>query len=296
MRYLVFRVIVATLCCTVLIACGKTAPTPAPSAERAGIITLAPHLTETVFALGQGNRVIAVGSFCDYPPEANDLPRVGGYIDPDLERITILRPSLLILPGKHEEVAAYAKIENIPVLNVHMDSLETIDEGIRTIADALGCPERGDALRAEIKQGLDKVQAAVAGRPRPKVLIITGRGEHDLNSLFTVGGGSFVSEVVELAGGDNIFRDTSEAYFEASKETVVMKAPEVILEFHAGERLSDAEKAAYIADWKGLPSLPAVGTDRIYIITEASALRPGPRVTEIAREIAGLLHPESGPF
>lgn len=261
--------------------------------ERHGIVTLAPHLTETVFALGQGERVVGVGSFCDYPAEVAALPKLGGYIDPDLERITLLNPGQIILPGRQEKVAAYARLHGVPVLHVHMDSLETIDTGIAQLGEALGCASAATALRTRIKNELQAVRAAVAPEPRPKVLIITGRSQHGLSSLFTANGRSFVSELIETAGGDNVYRDAEETYFEASKETVVTEAPEVIVEFHAGEVLSEAEQRLYIEDWRQLPSLPAVKTGRVHLILESHALRPGPRVAEIARIIARLLHPEA---
>ncbi|MDQ1257768.1 MAG: Fe/B12 periplasmic-binding protein [Candidatus Hydrogenedentes bacterium] len=276
-------------------ACERSAPPPeSTSPERTGVITLAPHLTETVFALGQGSRVIATGSFCDYPPEVKALPKLGGYIDPDLERITMLRPGLLIVPGRHQKVADYAALNSIPVLNVQMDSIATVEEGIAQIGVALGCTDAATALCARIVAELDAVRKAVAGLPRPKVFIVTTRNTHDLNSLYTVGGTSFVAEVVDVAGGENIYADATEPYVEASKETVVLKAPDVVLEFHAGEALSDEEKARYVADWNGLPSLPAVKNGRVCQVMESHALRPGPRVAEIARIVARLLHPDAG--
>jgi len=259
--------------------------------ERKGIITIGPHLTEVVFALGQGEQIIAVDAFSDYPADAAALPKVGGYFDADLERITMLRPALLIVAGAPEKVIEYGRLHTMPVLDVHMDSLATIDAGIGQVGEALGCTESAEALRAEIQAGIAAVREAVAGRPRPRVLIITGRSQHALNPLFTVGGTSFVSEVVAVAGGDNIYHEATQAYFEASKEEVVMKAPEVILEFHAGEELSGKQQSQYIADWRRLPSLPAVSAGRVHVIVESHSLRPGPRVIGLAWQFAKLMHP-----
>lgn len=289
MRRTSISAVIFILSALLLGSCGGS-PADKPAAKRQGIITLAPHLTETAFALGQGPRVIAVGSFCDYPPEIASLPKVGGYLDPDLERITMLSPELLIIPGKHDKVAAYAKLHHMATLSVDMDSLATIDSGIAEIGRALQCVEAANALRARIHEELESVRESVAEMPRKKVLIVTGRTDHNLNALFTANGKSFVSQVVEVAGGDNIFRDAPEVYFEASKEKVVLDAPDVILEFHAGERLTQEERAAYVADWARLPSLPAVKEGRICVILEPHALRPGPRVAEVARIIAARMH------
>ncbi len=271
-------------------ACNNPANAPVP---RKGIVTMAPHLTETVFALGQGGRVIAVGSFCDYPPEVTKLPRVGGYIDPNLEKISTLSPELLIVPGRDRKVGEYAEMKGLPLLSVNMDSFASIDAGIETIGKALNCVSEADALRARIRRELDGVRNAVKGLPRPKVLIITARSSHALHNLYTSNRSSFVSEMVECAGGENIYADGPTNYFAGSKETIVVRMPEVVLEFHAGENLDAAEHTKFVADWQQLPSLPAVQNGRVYLIMESHALRPGPRVGEIARILAKRLHPEA---
>ena len=257
------------------------------------VVSFGPHITETIFRLGQGHRVVGVTTFCDFPPEVIELPKVGGQMDPDFEKVALLSPDLMILSGVHGRVAAFAADNGIPTVHVDMDSLATIDEGIATIGDALACTEKADVLRKQVKDELAAVQAAVAGSPKVRTLIITGRQLHDMNRLFTVGGSSFVSELVEVAGGENICRDAPLAYTEASKETIVMRAPEAIIEFHAGESLTDEDKAAYTADWQVFSGVPAVENGRIYFITESLTLRPGPRVALTARLLAKALHPQA---
>jgi iron complex transport system substrate-binding protein len=215
-----FRVSVALVVLFLSLGCTQTG---GGVPKRGGIITMAPHLTETVFALGQGSRVIAVGSFDDYPPEVAALPKVGGYIDPNLEKIAMLAPELIIVPGKDQKVTDFAAMKGISVLNVNMDSLAGIDSGIEQIGLRLGCEREATALRARIKNELDEVRNAVRGLSRPKVLIITMRQDHDLSSLYTANRNSFVSELVDCAGGDNVFADAATTYLEASKETVVVK-------------------------------------------------------------------------
>ncbi len=274
--------------------CVVTGCTPAGesnSPTRHGVISMSPNITETLFALGQGDRIIAVTAYCDYPPEVESLPDVGGYIDPNLEKITMLDPELLILPGKHEKVAALAKQNGFPVLHAHMDSLATIHDGITRIGEAMECPDEATALWNQIQSELDAIRAAVEGQPRPKVLLINTRSNHDLNNLFTVGSKSFLSEMLDVAGGDNLFGDEAVDYFEASKESVVVRAPDIIIECHAGEGLSEEELQRYRDDWNALPSLPAVESGRIYLFEESYALRPGPRIALIAAQFARWLHP-----
>lgn len=261
---------------------------------RGGIISFAPNITETLYELGQGGRVTGVTSFCDYPASVKKLACVGGHFDPDLEKVTFLAPELIILQGKHTIVDDLARRNGTPVLHVNMDSLASIHEGITTLGEALECQDRAAQLNERIQGELEAVRALVSGRVRPRVLIVTMRQSHDLNSLYSVGATSFVGELIEVAGGANIYADSENPYIEASKETVVVRKPEVIIEFHAGEKLDAGQRAAYIDDWKQLPSLPAVANNRIHLVTESHALRPGPRVGEIARILAKLLHPDAG--
>jgi iron complex transport system substrate-binding protein len=157
----------------------------------------------------------------------------------------------------------------------------------------LGCADAAAALNARIGAELDALRAQLAGVAPRKTLIITSRETHDLNSIYTAGRGSFVSELVEVAGGVNLFADRAQNYFEASKEEVLERAPEVILEFHCGRGLTQNQRQAFYNDWNAMGTLPAVRNGRIYFITMSHGLRPGPRIAEVARAIAAELHPET---
>ncbi|MFA6242765.1 MAG: helical backbone metal receptor [Candidatus Hydrogenedentales bacterium] len=291
MRHTRITWLAAFLALAVCFGCGAPSASPAKEMARGGIVTFGPNLTETAFALGQGDRIVGVTSFCDYPPEAATKERLGGYLDPNLERIAMLRPSLLILPGRHEKLSDLAKQYNIPILNAHMDNMESIHKSIVDIGAALGCPDKADALWSGITTELDAVRHSVENKPRLKVLLINTRTNHDLNNLFTVGKPSFLAELTAIAGGENIFNDVNEPYFEASKETIVMRAPDVIVEFHSGESLTPDQQAQYVADWNELPSLPAVKDKRVFLFMESYGLRPGPRIGLTAKKLAAMLHP-----
>ncbi len=255
-----------------------------------GVISLAPNITETIYAIGEGSRLIGVSDFDDYPRKATALPQLGGYLDPDLEQIALLRPALIFVPGRHEKVTTFGEQYGIAVANIHMDSLETIDAGIEAIGRTLNAVPKATQLRADILNELEAIRRAVAEFERPKVFIVLGRERGDLSNLQTVGGSSFISELVEVAGGDNIYGDAGQAYLEASKETLLLEAPDVILEIHAGRSLSQNQKTDIVSDWNGLDSLPAWKKGRIYIFTDSHMMRPGPRVTDVARQIAQKLN------
>lgn len=280
----------------VLVVCGALAALGgcgAPAGGGHGIITFGPHVTEVVFALGEGGRVIAVDDYSDYPPAVAALPKVGANINPALEKIALLAPEMMLVAGANEKVTAHARLNEILVFNVHMDSFETMGKGIAKIGRLLNCPAEAEALCAQLEADIAAFREALSELEPRTVLIITGRQTHDLNTLHTVGGTSFVSEMVELAGAKNIFHATEQPYFEASKETLVKRAPEAIVEFHCGQGLTQKQRDAYRQDWDALPTLPAVRSNRIYFVTAAHGLRPGPRILDIARELAFKLHPEA---
>jgi iron complex transport system substrate-binding protein len=254
------------------------------------VVSLAPNITETICALEAGTRLVGVSDFDDYPPMIRGLPKLGGYIDPDLERLSLLRPALIFVPGEHQVVSTFAAQHGLSVVNVHMDSLETIDAGIATIGTALKVEKAAARLRRQITNKLNGIRDAVAPFERPKVLIVLARERGNLSNLQTVGGTSFISELVAVAGGDNIYGDVDKPYLEASKETVVVKAPDVILEIQAGNFMTRKQSDALHSDWRAMDTLPAWQKGRIYIFTDTHMMRPGPRIGDVAAQIARKLH------
>ena len=256
------------------------------------VVTLVPSVTEVVFALGQGDRVVGVSEWVSWPPEAAEKPSVGGYSDVSFEQLTKLQPDLVIIEGKHEEVRDYASRRGVALLGVRMANIASIFEGIRAIASALGCPEQGEVLCADIALDLAKAKALAAGGEVPSVLVTVSRRSGELGAIMSAGPDTFLGEAVELGGGRNIFEDAWQRWPTVSKEVIVHRGPEIIIEFCAGETLSQEQVDQRVADWRALPSLPAVRKGRIYTITESYAELPGPRVGKLALRIAGVLHGE----
>ena len=256
------------------------------------VVTLVPSITEVVFALGEGDRVVGVSKWASWPPEAAEKPRVGGYSDVSFEQLTKLQPDLVIIQGEHTEVREYAARRGVSLLGVRMVNLASILEGIRTIASALGCQAQGEVLCADIALDLAKARAVAAGAEAASVLVTVSRRSGELGSIMSAGPDTFLSEAVAAGGGRNIFEDVQRRWPTVSKEVIVHRRPEVIIEFCGGETFSSAQLDRRIADWRALPSLPAVRDGRIYTITESYAELPGPRVGKLALRIAEVLHGE----
>jgi iron complex transport system substrate-binding protein len=164
-----------------------------------------------------------------------------------------------------------------------MDDLVTIYQGIYELGRIFGKLEKARELCTVIRNQLDKVSREAAQYPRQKVFVCLGRAPGGLSSIYTAGGPSFITEILEVAGGDNIFGDVKQPYPEASKESLIRRSPEVILEMRAGEEISESRRRQIIDEWKILRGVPAIAKERICVLTEDFLLVPGPRVGIAAR-------------
>ena len=283
----------------VLAGCGDERPSsvqnpPEPTGAPQRIICMAPSATETVFALGAGDRVVGVTTYTTWPEEALDLPRVGALYDPNLEKIVALRPDLVIVQQKHDRVEALCAERNIVVLRVHMKRLEDIYRGIRVIGEMLDVSDEAETLCTQIQADVDVVRRRVADLPELKTFVCVDRQPGTLKGMFTVGSESFLSDVVTIAGGKNIFDDVSRDYFQVSTEALIARAPEAIIETRPMQVLSGDAVAHLATDWTALPDLPAVRDGRVYVLTENYIVVPGPRVARIAERLAEVLHGDAG--
>ena len=254
---------------------------------------MAPALAETVFALGAGDRVVGVQTDTDYPPEAKALPKVGGHFDVNFERILTLRPDLIVVWQKHEKLTAFAEQRGIRTVTVQMNDLASIDSGIATLGELLDCEERATALRREIADRLNAVRQRVANLPKRKTLFQLGRSPGELKNLWAVGKGNFLGELIAVAGGENMLDDVDKPYVQVSLEAIIARAPEVIIEAHINSDVTPEKRAALIADWDRVATLPAVKEKRVHILTDDYLLLPGPRVALIAERLAEVIHPEA---
>ncbi len=257
------------------------------------IICMTPSVTETVFALECGNLIIGVSDFCDYPAEAAEIEKLGGFINPNLERLLALTPDLIIAQGKSERIIEFCQRENVPFLQVQMSNIETVYADINRIAAALGCPAQAQKLINQIQTSLDKTSARVASLNRPRVFLSLYRTGGSLTGITTVGGATFLSELIEIAGGTNIFAELKKEYPQISKESLLKRQPDIVIEPCQHDTLNENQKKQRLAEWQALGSIPAAQNNRIYFIHESTILKPGPRLAQIADYLARLIHPEA---
>jgi iron complex transport system substrate-binding protein len=255
------------------------------------IISLIPAVTEMLFALGAGDQVVAVGSFDEYPPQVEKLPRVGALLDPDLERMLSLKPDLVAVYGSQTDLRRQLERAGVPVFDYRHAGLADVTITIQQLGDRIGNSEQARRLTQRIEAQLAAVRARVSGHSRPRVLTVFGRERLALRAIYASGGVGFIHDMVTIAGGDNVFADVKKEAVQATTELILARRPDVILELRA-DPLTPDEVRAEIATWARLPSVPAVRGGRVHLISDPRTVIPGPRVGEGVEIIARTLHPE----
>jgi len=256
------------------------------SAQRAParIVYISPSVTETLFALGAGQRVVAVSNFCDYPPEVAALPKIGSFLVPSVEAIVGLAPDVAIgtpSPGNREAVEALRRL-GVRVEIVDAAHLADVPAAMRAIAAAAGVPEAGERMAAGFLRDMEAVRARVAGAPSRRVLMVVG---HD--PLVAVGHASFLGELLAETGAMNA-APPGGAWPRVNVEHVIAADPEIVIDSSMGSE--DGGSAGRF--WERFPSLTAVRGRRVHAFHSDRVLRPGPRLAAAFADLARLIHPE----
>jgi iron complex transport system substrate-binding protein len=293
------RALPGLLIATVLLYESAAAPRLAASADNAPqrIVSTTPGITEILYALGLGDRVAGVTRFCHYPPEARLKPKIGDFINPNLEAIAALKPDLVIVETNPVRLAERLNALHLRTLEIDQQDVAAIDHSIRAIGAAAGVSQRAEQLTESIRAGLDGVRAQSARLKAPRVMFVVGRMSGRLDGLVVVGRASYLNEVIRIAGGENVFRDALAAYPQVSMEEVMARNPEVILDM--GEMsdsgvVTERQQRETVALWtRRLPSLHAVKQHSVFPIVSEMYVIPGPRVGDAAHAIFAMLHPSA---
>jgi iron complex transport system substrate-binding protein len=287
------RLIGIVLAAAVVVGGVRPATTQTRAAEPRRIVSLVPALTEMLFALGAGPRVVAVSSYDEFPPEVKSLPRVGALLDPDMERILALRPDLVVIYGSQTDLQSQFARAGIRVFNYRHAGLSGVFNTLKELGAAVGRSGDADRLAREIRERLDAIQARVRGRPRPRTLLVFERDPASLRGVYVSGGVGFLHDMLEIAGGVNVFADMARESVQPSVETMLARAPDVILEVRVKGLLAPADVAEAKRVWGALASVPAVQHGRIQILHGDHLVVPGPRVVQGTEAFARALHPDA---
>jgi iron complex transport system substrate-binding protein len=267
-------------------------PSAQPSAPRAlRIVSLVPAVTEILFAVGAGPQIVAVSSFDRFPPAVEKLPRVGALLDPDTERIFSLKPNLVVVYGSQADLQAQFKLAGIAMFVYRHGGLSETLDTIGAVGAATGHAAVATKIVTGLRARLDGIRKRVAGRPRPRTLLVLSREPGTLRGLYASGGIGFLHDLLELAGGSNVFADAREESVQPSHETMLTRRPDVVLELYAQPERAGTVEARRA--WSALASVPAVRAGRVHPLGGAYLVTAGPRLADAAETLARTLHPSA---
>jgi iron complex transport system substrate-binding protein len=265
----------------------------AGAAQPARIVSTSPSITETLFAVDLGDRVVGVSNHCRYPSAALSLPKIGTYTRPDAEKIALLHPDLVIIHKSATVLAAKLSALKIPYAEVKVGSLAETYSMISDIGRAAGVADRAARLNREIQSRLDAFRVEVKNQAKPAALIIVGRNPGMLTNLVAVGAGPYLAELLEIAGGANVLSDSAIAYPHISLETVIRLNPDVILDLSiTGDPGADSVKQGerLREPWLTRRELSAVRNGRIFGLASEALITPGPRVVDAVKMLREKIH------
>jgi iron complex transport system substrate-binding protein len=259
----------------------KSEPQKSPPKVYTRIISLAPSITETLFALGMGDKVVGVTSFCHYPSEAKKIPSIGGYTDPNFEMMIRAKPDLVVLMKEHHRVIEFLNKNHMEYLLTDNRDLSSIQESIMLIGKKCGKIREADGLVALIKNEVS--QKNRLEKP-PRVLVCIdrdNRGSGSIARIFAAGRSTFYNDFLIAAGMENTV-DGRIAYPQISAEGIIYLQPDIIIDITPPE-LHLSPKSVEV-DWKSLNMVPAIKNHMVFCLTEDYLMVPGPRVYMILRD------------
>jgi iron complex transport system substrate-binding protein len=278
--------------------CGRPRPTGPSLVDEVGhacrpralparrVVSLAANVTEILFAIGAGERVVGVDRYSDFPKEVDKIPRVGSEFEPSLEKLVGLAPDVVVTAytaNRRETVESLERL-GIPVYVTRTEGLEALPRTIEDLGQLVGKQREASQVSARTSAAIaaTRAHAAAAGASVPTLIVVWS------DPLFVVGNGSYTGDVLAAAGGRNVADDARAGFPKYSLERVLRRAPEVII---VGTHKDDAPGTDPLGYWRRWTSLPAVRTGRLHSVDGDLLFRPGPRLADGARVLSELLHP-----
>ena len=251
------------------------------------IVSLAPSLTETIYALGLQNLLVGDTDYCDYPPDAMKKHKVGGAINPNMEEVAALRPDLVLVTKSLNRLETVNALEElgIPTYATDPHTVEEIVTSSRRLADVLGAREAGAALATDLDRRLAALKERLEGVPVKRVLFVVWTAP-----LISVGQKTFIADALRHAGAESIV-ESQQDWPHVSMEEAVHLQPEYLV-FAANHSQEAAKDLDVLAERPGWNSLEAVKERKLAVISDA-VNRPAPRIVSAIEDLARQLHPEA---
>jgi len=287
------RVWVAALAAALAAGCPDDMP-PSPGSggpESMRILSLTPNVTEILFAMGLGDRVVGRSNYCTVPPEALKVPAVGDTLSINLEKVISLKPTLALVVTKRPEIATTLEGLGIPTVRLKCDTMPELMETIQAIGRETHTGEASATLSAWIRENLEAVRRRVQGRTRPKVLVAFPMTVGSAQ-MMVAGRGTFIDELIGVAGGENAYPAVAEWPTVTPAKVIAMAPDVVIINAVGGDAAPDRVQAIQRA-WQQWATVPAVRKARVHVLTAPFLTIPGPRVGMAAECLADLIHPDA---
>lgn len=255
------------------------------------IVSLSPSATEILYGVGAWAQVVAVSQFCTYPEDVKNKPRVNGWDKTNLEQVMSLKPDYVI-GADAQEPFLRDKLNALGVRSLFLKSqtLRDVFTSIEDVGRVTGHEQEAADLSAKTQREIDAVRSAVANLSRPRVLCVVDRVPGTIRDLYTATHGSYLDELITIAGGESIAPLAEHGYGRINKEAVLTLDPEVIIDMVQGSKGNFGEDP--IAVWNELREVRAVRDKRIYPMTDPAVIHPSQFVGQTAQTFARALHPE----
>lgn len=291
MRFLKLRRLFAAFC-LLLSACGLSTHESAPidsaqSIMPQRIISVVPSATEMLFAFGVGDKVVAIGDYDNFPPAVAIKPRIGGLLNPNIERIIELRPDMVVTYGSQEVLRQRLVSLGIRMYPFTHGSISQTLQFMKDLGRTVGAEKQANTLLDHIRSTFEEVRASAPAK-HPRVLIVHNRAAGVMGSFYSVGARAFQHELIAMAGGENLFADVDREIIQPSIEQLVSRRPDIIIET-LPPPVNRRELEQRKQDWGTMRSLPAVMNHRVYLTDEDYLLVPGPRLDLAARRFGELI-------
>ncbi|PYV42873.1 MAG: hypothetical protein DMG09_01620 [Acidobacteria bacterium] len=256
------------------------------------IISVSPNVTEILYGIGAFDRVVAVSDYCTYPPAVQNRPRVGGWENSNLEKIAALRPDLVILTDAQAPFLE-DKLRDLGIRSVAVPtrSLADIFVSIDEIGRATGTQARAADLARRTRASLDNTRALTRNLPRPSVLFVVDRTPGTLRDMTVAAQGSFLADLIDIAGGRITAAPAKSGYLNVSKDAILTLDPEVIIDLVHWSKGRFAEHPELV--WHDLPELRAVREGRLCPLRDEFLPHASQFVADTAKLLAKLIHPEA---
>ena len=254
------------------------------------IISLAPSITETIFALGCGDQVVGVSDFCKSPAAVSKIPRVGGYVDPNFEMIMSLKPNLAFLLKEHTKVKDFCRANNIRCVEIDDHNVQSIIASVRIIGKCCGKSAEGDQLADRMEREFTSADSLTG--PKPRILLSVGRdgaGSGTVASIWAAGPRTFYHEIIAAAGGINVINDSSLDYPTISAEGISRLRPDIIIDAMSSMEQYAPQADKLRKDWDVLRLVPAVRDSMVRCVTGDYVTIPGPRIVDFLRDLRGIV-------